>query len=796
MRATTVRTAILSAFAVGASGGPADAQNPIEELIVTATKREANAQDIPVTVQALDSNAIYDLNVSNFDDYVRYLPNVTSGGRGPGQSEVFIRGMSIDAVTVLLSGAQGQTPNVAYYLDEQPVTSPGRNLDVYVTDIERIEVLPGPQGTLFGASSMAGTVRLITNKPVMNEFQGRVAASVAATEDGDPSNSIEGYINIPLIDDKLAVRGALYTAKRGGYIDNVQGTFTPDPAVNTTLPVDAVYTAAKNTARIEDDFNDAEYKGFRLSAKWYIDDNWDLSLQYMQQDLDVDGVFDYDPAVGDLEVTRFFDDELEDVFNQTAWTLEGRLAALELIYTGAYLDREIEQMVDYTGYNNVGGFIAYYTCTYEAVRQCLDPVKGFVGQQEITRQTHEFRMSTPQDKRFRAVAGVYYDDFEIKTQDNWFYAASPDLGFAPNAPITAARNINPNTRPAGIAFFNDITRTEEQIALFGEVYVDIIPDAFTLTVGLRWYDLEVDFWGSSNFANGVFMGSIDSVVEGPGGRDYDSTFGHSTEPLKEQDIIPRVTLSYTTLEDLLLYGTYSEGFRPGGFNRGGGAPSFNPDFPTVPVSYETDNVKNYEFGWKTMLLDGTLQFNGAAYFIDWTDMQVARFDPINVSILTFIDNSADSEIRGVESDVVWAATDNLTLSGAFSYNDTELVSAHSDVIELAPVGSELALVPEFQGNIRARYDWQWGEFDAYLHGAVLYADKSFSSIVAADRREQDSYTTADFAVGVTRDSWGCELFVENLTDERAQLFFNVQDDVPRITTNRPRTGGLRFYYEF
>ena len=796
MRATTVRTAILSAFAVGASGGPADAQNPIEELIVTATKREANAQDIPVTVQALDSNAIYDLNVSNFDDYVRYLPNVTSGGRGPGQSEVFIRGMSIDAVTVLLSGAQGQTPNVAYYLDEQPVTSPGRNLDVYVTDIERIEVLPGPQGTLFGASSMAGTVRLITNKPVMNEFQGRVAASVAATEDGDPSNSIEGYINIPLIDDKLAVRGALYTAKRGGYIDNVQGTFTPDPAVNTTLPLDAVYTTAKNTARIEDDFNDAEYKGFRLSAKWYIDDNWDLSLQYMQQDLEVDGVFDYDPAVGDLEVTRFFDDELEDVFNQTAWTLEGRLAALELIYTGAYLDREIEQMVDYTGYNNVGGFIAYYTCTYEAVRQCLDPVKGFVGQQEITRQTHEFRMSTPQDKRFRAVAGVYYDDFEIKTQDNWFYAASPDLGFAPNAPITAARNINPNTRPAGIAFFNDITRTEEQIALFGEVYVDIIPDAFTLTVGLRWYDLEVDFWGSSNFANGVFMGSIDSVVEGPGGRDYDSTFGHSTEPLKEQDIIPRVTLSYTTLEDLLLYGTYSEGFRPGGFNRGGGAPSFNPDFPTVPVSYETDNVKNYEFGWKTMLLDGTLQFNGAAYFIDWTDMQVARFDPINVSILTFIDNSADSEIRGVESDVVWAATDNLTLSGAFSYNDTELVSAHSDVIELAPVGSELALVPEFQGNIRARYDWQWGEFDAYLHGAVLYADKSFSSIVAADRREQDSYTTADFAVGVTRDSWGCELFVENLTDERAQLFFNVQDDVPRITPNRPRTGGLRFYYEF
>jgi outer membrane receptor protein involved in Fe transport len=453
-------------------------------------------------------------------------------------------------------------------------------------------------------------------------------------------------------------------------------------------------------------------------------------------------------------------------------------------------------MVDYTGYNNVGGFIAYYTCTYDAVRHCLDPVKGFEGQQDISYQTHELRVYTPQEKRLRAIAGIFLDNVEIKTQDEWVYLATPELGFAPNAPIAAARNINPNTRPPGVAFFNDITRTHDQLALFGEVDFDIIPDTLTLTLGLRWYDLEIDYWGSSNFANGIFMGSIDSVVEGPGGRDYDSTYGHSTEPLKQDDFIPKITLSYAASDDLLFYGTYSEGFRPGGFNRGGGAPSFNPEFPTVPVTYDSDQVTNYELGWKTILFDGLLQFNGAVYYVEWTDMQVARFDPINVSILTFIDNSADSEIRGIEGDVAWVATDNLTLFSAFSYNDTELVSANSEVIELAPVGSQLALTPKFQGNIRARYDWQSGEFDTYLTGAILYASKSYSSLIAEDRREQSSYTIADAAFGVTRNSWGAELFIENLTDERAELFFNVQDDVPRITTNRPRTLGLRLYYDF
>ncbi|MEJ2258023.1 MAG: TonB-dependent receptor, partial [Woeseiaceae bacterium] len=397
-------------------------------------------------------------------------------------------------------------------------------------------------------------------------------------------------------------------------------------------------------------------------------------------------------------------------------------------------------------------------------------------------------------KSIRAIAGVFYDDFKLETQDDYYYLPpgnSEALGFAQNAPISTARNINPNIRPVGVGFFNDITRAEEQIAVFGEVAWDIT-DKWTAALGWRWYDMDLDFYGSSNFTNGIFQGSVDSDR----GRDYDQTFGHSTEPLNISGSVPKLTVNYFAAANTMFYATYSEGFRSGGWNRGGGAPSFNPDFPTVPVTYDTDDVTNYEFGWKTRLAGGTVQWNGAVYYVEWEDMQTSRFDPINVSILTFIDNAADSEIRGLESDLVWSATENLTLFGAFAYIDTELVATDSEVIELAPVGSELALTPKFSGNLRARYDWYLENTMVYAQGAIQYSDDSWSSIVAADRRRQDSYTTVDLALGANRDNWNVELFVRNLTDERAELFYNVQDDIPRITTNRPRTIGIRLGFDY
>lgn len=783
-----IYAAVASAMAASATAIPVNAQQ-LEEILVTATKRTESLQDVAVAVQALNGSNLEDMNVSAFDDYIRYLPSATAGGRGPGQNTVFIRGMATNQISTMLSGSQGTMPNVALYLDEQPVTAPGRNLDPYITDIERVEVLPGPQGTLFGASSQAGTVRIITNKPLIDIFEAGFTAGMAATKDGAMSNSAEAHINLPLVDGKFAVRGAFYNDSQGGYIDNVEGSKQLSSG-NPSFPAGATLGTAHNTALVEEDFNDASYRGARLSGRYVVNADWDLLLQHTQQDLSADGVFDYDPTVGDLEVQRYFPDELEDSFGQTSWTLEGRLAALDAVYTGAYLDREIEQRIDYTGYSDSGAFVPYYICNYPAYTSCTAPDIGFQGQQWHERVTHEFRVSGDLGDRWSVVAGVFYDDLTIETIDNYLYLLNNAEEFAPNAPISAANSIDPSPRASDVGFFNDITRTESQLAFFGELGFDLVPDTLTATVGLRQYNMESDFTGSSNFT--PLRGGPDDDR----GRNYDAA-PHTTSPLELDDVIPKFTLTWNASPDVLFYGTYSEGFRPGGFNRGGGLASANPTFPSPPVTYNTDDVVNYEFGWKTELMNGDMRFNGSAYMINWSDMQLSRFDPVNVSILTFIENAADAEIRGIEGDLSWAATDSLVLFGSFSYNDTELVETKAQIVELVPEGSSLPLTPELQLNARARYSWFVGDYDAYWQLALQYAGETTNSLVAVDSRKQESYTNADFSVGVRApEGWHAEMYIENLTDERAELFWNTQDDSERVTTNRPRTIGLKVSYDF
>lgn len=786
--ATTAISACMATPAAAQDAQGDNASSELGEIVVTATKRSESAQNVAVSVQAMDGQTLSNLNVSSFDDYVKYLPSVKSAGRGPGQSSIFIRGQATDSVSVLLSGAQGSEPNVAQYLDEQPITAPGRNLDVYVTDMERIEVLPGPQGSLFGASSMAGTVRLITNKPELGEWKASVTGGVEFTKSGDMSNSVEGFVNIP-VTDNLALRAVFYNASRGGYIDNVAGTFTPNPGLNPALPTapGTTYQVARNNDLAKENFNDSNYRGFRLGAKWEVSDNLSILVSHIRQDLTADGVFDYDPTVGDLKVKRFYPDQLKDRFSETAWTVNGKLGQLELVYTGAYLDRKIDQKVDYTNYTNSGAYSAYYLCTYTTPRQCLNPVKGFDGHQRIRRFTQEVRLVTPADKRLRLTAGLFYDRVKLETLDNYVYEATADLGFAPNAPIAAARSIDPSTRPAGVAFFNDITRVGEQKAVFGELAFDIIRDKLILSGGGRYYWQSTDFYGSSNFAN---LGT-DSVVAGAGGRLY------SFPKLKEDNFVPKLTLTLKPRKGILLYATYSEGFRPGGFNRGGGFPSFNPAFPAIPLNYKSDGVKNYELGFKTELFDRRVRFNGSFYHVDWSNIQVSRYDPVNVSNLTFIDNAADAKINGFEGELAIKVTPALTIFGAASINDAKLKSFKSTVIELAPIGSQLPLTPKVQGNVRARYEGECGDScNWFVQGATQTATHSWSSIVAAQRVRQKAYTTFDASAGLHIDKYKFEIYAENLSDERAELFINTTDFQRRVAVNRPRTIGVKATVNF
>ena len=784
---------ILGSVAAMAPQAVESQERQIEEVVVSATKKKENASDVPITVTALTEETLKEMNVSNFDEYIEYLPNVTSGGRGPGQSTIYIRGMAVDPVNVFLSAAQGSSPNVALYLDEQPIQVPGRNLDVYVADMERIEVLAGPQGTLFGASSQAGTVRLITNKPKFDVQEGGFNTSLFDTAGGSRSYAFDGFLNVP-ISESWAVRGVVYQTKSGGYIDNVEGTWSGKGrgSFNST----AEFQEDKNTALVEDDFNDSSYKGFRLSSAYSINEDWDLLVTHVDQDITADGVFDYDPAIGDLKVSRFIEDTLEDSFNQTSITLEGRMGSLDAIYTGSLLERTADQTVDYSGYANVGAYLPYYVCNAYDYTVCGSATVQVELYDENQRTTHEFRVSSNEfsDLPFSYTAGVFIDESELKTINDYGYLGTLSAaanagtygGYIVNTPIPGALANNPNARPSEYRFFNDILRLEEQTSFFTEVTIPV-SDKLDVLFGVRKYDLDLDFRGQSKFG---YRGANVS-----NGRDYDAA-PHGTAPLNLSDQITKFTLSYKPDADTLYYFTRSEGYRPGGFNRGGGKASSNPAFPDVPLTYATDDVINTEFGVKTLLLDGAMRLNASYYNIEWTDIQVSRFDPKNVSILTFVENAADADVSGLEADILWYPTDDITIASAMSYNSTEVTRIKAQIVEIAPVGSALPLSPDFQWNVRIRKDSELNGLPSYTQLAIKSASDSFSSLEKDKRYSQSAYRTVDFAYGFEVNNTEIEFFIRNLTDERAQLYYNDQDDIPRITTNRPRNMGVRASYKF
>ena len=798
----------------------AEAQDrQIEEVVVSATKKDESASKIPVTVTALTEETLKEMNVSNFDEYVEYLPNVTSGGRGPGQSTIYIRGLAVDSVNVMLATAAGSQPNVALYIDEQPAQVPGRNLDVYVADMERVEVLPGPQGTLFGASSQAGTVRLITNKPKFGVTEGGFNTSAFSTYSGDPSNSLDAFINIP-INDAWSIRGVFYNSTQGGYIDNVGGTISSQGKGSFASLVPAgIFKTTDNSELVEKNFNEATYEGFRLSSRMSFNDNWELLVSHIDQTLESDGVWDYDPAVGDLEVKRFQPDTLEDSFDQTAITLDGRMGMLDVLYTGSFLNREANQTVDYTGYINTGAYMPYYTCAYWGTQLANAGGIPTCGSSEVRvdvvdeneRTTHEFRVSSNETSElpFSFTAGMFIEESILDTQNDFGYLGFLDLipllgtDVPFNAIIPGVYANNPNPRPPEVRFFNDITRTDEQIAYFAEVTFPM-NEQIDLTIGVRDYELDLDYVGQSKFG---LLGS-----GGSSGRDYNSTAGHTDQPITEEDTITKMTVSYKADEDTLWYFTRSEGYRPGGWNRNagavpncrsfavdaegycGGSPGDEGYRADIPLAYKSDEVTNVELGVKTLLMDGAMRLNATYYNIDWDGIQVSQFDPVNVNFITFVENAANAEIEGLEADMLWYPSDTLTVAAAMSYNDTEITGDVAKTIPIVDIGNSLPLAPARQWNVRVRKDLSMNE--SYFQVVFKSSSKTYNSFEAAKVKDQPAYEIVDLAYGMTLNDVDVEFFIRNATDERANLYYNDQDDIPRITTNRPRNMGVRLSYRF
>ncbi|MBS0373822.1 MAG: TonB-dependent receptor [Proteobacteria bacterium] len=854
--------AVLAAHA-GASAAAESAApiGGIEEVIVTAQRRTENVQNVPIAIQAFTSENLQQLNVTNFDDLLKFLPNVSAPTAGPGQAQIFMRGLSAGSQGTQSGGSINGFPNVAIYLDDQSGQLPGRNLDVYAADLERVEVLEGPQGTLFGAGAQAGVIRYITNKPRLDVTEGSITAGYGLTAGGDPNSNFTAVLNLPVIDQALAVRGVFYNDHRGGYINNVPATFTrkasdlgihyanyPDGCGGSTpcqVPPGAQvinnYSIARNA------INPVTYKGLRVSALWKFQDDWSALLTQSYQDMNADGVFYQMPHSSDgaplpkQSVTLFNDSYNKDSFGNTALTVNGKIGALRAVYTGSYMVRHVDQIQDYTNYAR-GVYADYYQChgaepANNLPATCYSPSSVWTDWERNTHQSHEIRLSTPDEWRLRGIIGGFWEELQIQDRLNWLYKSLPpcttavtagcltDIGPAPGATVT-----DPSIRNDKVAFFNDVTRGYRQLAFFTSIDFDIVPHVLTITGGTRYYRFVND-------EKGAVTGSFFCYEAGPAPcLNYATNIDAEKLHTKYSGFKSRANLTWHITPDILTYYTWSQGFRPGAFNRNFGCyiPDSNgtPQYCS-PLAYTSDNLTNNELGWKTEFLHHRLRWNGAVYQEDWKNVQVSFFDPGVLGNVGFGTNGPDYRVRGIETSFEAVITDGLTAQVAASWNSSDQTNSPfliannpallqnpatagefgtpilSVVNPYGPPGSPTANSPPFQFNARLRYHWSVNDYRLFVQAAVVHTAHSFTQSGSNPalsegenvsttqlRFENPAYTTYDASTGIARETWSAELYAQNLTNVIASQFTSTTQFVPAETITRPRVLGLQIEFKF
>jgi len=753
----------------------------LEEIIVTATRREVDLQDVPQSVTAISTEFIQKQALTNLYDLVNALPSLNIVSTWPGQNSVIIRGISTGSAEYRIDS------QVSIYLDEQPMTSITQQADVRLIDIERVELLPGPQGTLFGSSAQAGTLAYVTNKPNHNGFASSLDLEAGTTKGGSESYDGSGWINIP-VSDNFALRAVGFYSDEGGFVDNVLG--------------DTLIGETDNAEFAEEDQNSYRQMGGRLSGLWTINPKWNALVTGIYQRSKTEGTWETDPFLGDNKITRFFDDWRDDEWYTTAATLKGDLGFAELSVTASYFNRKIDYEFDDTNYsqwrstNYGGGYYALYdTDELHAVT---------FNYQKQDRWAYEARLTSLGDSKLQWMAGAFFED----VYDWWEYGDYLTNGNLADTPAweeanrIACEDLDPGVAecpldPTQIYYFNNYSNKVKQLAFFGEMSYKIT-DQWSVTGGARWFQFDREQFDTYNIPFGLPANS-DPDANGliSKGKDSDTSFKFAT--------------NYHFTPEIMTYFLYSEGFRLGGQNSTRAA-----ETGEVPFEYGPDHLANYEFGLKSQWLDNRLRLNVAVFYMQWDDIQIhfGSTDSDNNGAFWIEGNinGGKAEQKGVELNGQWQATDRLNVqwsafiaSPEFTEdtlvpNSTEVYIARGTTLPVSPKekywGSVEYTFPDFiplAGDFWASFSYSW-------------QGKTWDSLTAIQENDREfllpPWKSGTLQFGFTSDNgWEAALVVRNLLDDKGRNWQSGTDrgelfDDPRWRyvrgLQRPRSISLSF----
>jgi iron complex outermembrane receptor protein len=862
---TLIRTGVPVASALLASVPVAYAQEApgggLQEVVVTAQKRTENLQDVPLSIQALNTEKLEQLHITDIDDYVKFLSGVTTvkglgqGGTGIGTTHVYMRGV--------VSGQDGNhsasQPSVGTYIDELPVTTVDGTPDIHVYDIARIEVLEGPQGTLYGASSEAGTIRIITNKPDPTKFSAGYNLSGNSVDHGGVGWVGEGYVNFPL-SPVAAIRLVAWDEHDAGYIKNVAGTNVNAGIVNgvRTFTVPGIagtpVSSINNSSTLDNQYNTVTTEGGRAAVLLNLGDNWTITPQFLGQRQSSNGLFAFDPGVGDLQVVHFGPEGSHDSFTQSSLTVEGKFSNFDLVYAGGWFDRNEHTIADYSDYTWFYDKYFGSGCNWvtQAGAASLTPSNSFCGAsfppgsyaepQEVvftnghyTKWSNELRLSTPQDWTVHGIVGLFA---ERQVHEIWEQYVIPGLNGNPYT--QNPQGLAPSLSIPGVygnsVWLTDEERVDRDKAGFGQATWDIT-HSWSLTGGIRFYEYKNSIQGFYGYSSpymqiiGAHSGQDACGVPGVGGQPNFQPFHGApctnlNTTISDTGRTYRGTLSYKVDTDKLTYFTYSTGFRPGGVNR-----VFDKLINAIYPPYKADFLTNWEIGWKTQWDNRRLRWNGALFLENWDNFQFLFLGPNSVTV---VQNAASAQIKGLETDLEWAATPNLLLSGSATYlhavTTTDYcgpslatscpgqVNGYRFTVQSgftqpsivapsgpeAPAGTPLPVVPKVKLNLVARYAFPLASWQGFVQAAGMYQTSTEPLLRLVDQMGLGSipaYALFDLSSGVEKNGLSVQLALTNVADKRAQLTRYVECATttctqPYIIPTQPRTIVLKVGQKF